>query len=528
MATPIPADFHAFADNGNGRLDASILSVAPAQNLDAYILRVHNFLNAIRDDTDACRIPAEKANFVLTLLQAFFPDGRTTPAGMVPPIRVSDAQNADFSRRAVPLSVGLGPANHQIQIVDAMAALGYIFTVATPTQANPTWHNYYLPLAVLFSKCVYLLFVSDYAVGQPRPTSVIDVPVMSCVMYISGLDPTPYIFGSTWSAAAKNDPNQQAMLAARSKMLDLWRRQSIFDAGVAQSAANIPAHAPRNVEDLATWFFADIKGAGLANPPNLLAPRGVLFESSTDPIIVAYATEYQLAYEAANPNQSCRLLDYRKVATLTALKQGFKQRMGALISARIANPLDQAQVEAAYLALVVYLFTPRMCRARLTNGEIVDYSELGNPPPVPPPTPDLAVQRNAIELALWPRLRDAALQRLTDFLQDSLNLDLYAPTTPYGRCAETYGFATLSKRSAYFHSIDDNTVHGAQGIALNNHNIGAGAFTTGLTYADIDAAKGYRYPCINCQSLINPFFDVTVPNYNTDMNTIPHPTNPVH
>lgn len=46
-----------------------------------------------------------------------------------------------------------------IKIVDAAAALGYIFTIVTPTTQTPTLQIYFVPLPVLQSKIIALVYL---------------------------------------------------------------------------------------------------------------------------------------------------------------------------------------------------------------------------------------------------------------------------------------------------------------------------------------------------------------------------------
>jgi hypothetical protein len=130
-------------------------------------------------------------------------------------------------RAAVPITVHFGSQNAAMDIIDASSALGYIFSVVTPSVPHPTWQTYFLPLLVIFSCCQYLAFIAPGPATGVLTEDINNAPVMSCVMYVSGGDPLPLMYGCTYSAGTVAVGLAEALVNARKIMVDRWRRQQV-------------------------------------------------------------------------------------------------------------------------------------------------------------------------------------------------------------------------------------------------------------------------------------------------------------
>lgn len=178
--------------------------------------------------------------------------------------------NLDGSRTLNPLVVHFGPQNTELQIADGASALGYIFSIVDPPpDVSLTWSEYFMPLLVLFSKCLYLLFGIDHDI---RKRTVSGAPVMANVMYLHddsdlGKELAPFFYGATLPAVPLISGTDQLFKTARG-MLSTWRRDQLLipalqgcERSRTGSPQSIPLRDPNLMPNLIKRLDGLIRGA---------------------------------------------------------------------------------------------------------------------------------------------------------------------------------------------------------------------------------------------------------------------------
>jgi hypothetical protein len=103
----------------------------------------------------------------------------------------------------VPVTVHLGQDITSIRIIDDATALDYMFSVVQPPSDFTvfSWDEYWLPMLLLFSKCLYMASAT-YHVDEEVVYA--GVPIMANVMYLPSASATgvnqerqPFMFGAT-------------------------------------------------------------------------------------------------------------------------------------------------------------------------------------------------------------------------------------------------------------------------------------------------------------------------------------------
>lgn len=151
-----------------------------------------------------------------------------------------------------PVTVHFGLQRQPIELIDAAAALGYIFSIVSHPH-DATWHSYWVPLLVLYSRCLYLAFVVKH---ENQEIAVSGVPIMANVMYLADAEQfhqssRPAMFGASIPAPprlhtkyAGNEDNREKLVRART-----WRRGQVLLTGLHR-AIGTDAQLPLTKQDL--------------------------------------------------------------------------------------------------------------------------------------------------------------------------------------------------------------------------------------------------------------------------------------
>ncbi|KAA8895542.1 hypothetical protein FN846DRAFT_969080 [Sphaerosporella brunnea] len=502
-----------------GRLDRSILArtmTGGLHNLQADVDKFKNWIETLRNNTEQCGIPENRVADVQLLLQEFFPAGSA-------PIRIRDEEYAPYNpkRKAKPCNVQFGA--EELQIVDGPAALGYIFSVAKPPMDNPTWESYYLPLLVIYSKCLYLSYIT--IVPGNANAKITDVPVMSCLMYIRPQNEPPhsFMFGSTWTSTAY-DADVAALEFERKSMLDDWRKALLKTAldhvplQDEEPKPTLPTFEPLYWNELCQIFYRDFRGR--KQPTQVpVTQRDVAAQTTETLRKTIIATLKQVQPGLPDPV----MIDVNQLANNFRTKNNLQTCLLNLIRLRFQNPYDRTsdQVINAYKALIAFYITPHLFPADPT-GKIIADVEI----PVPSTLIDPAVA------TLWaiPGTPDRALDKL-DVLHTEQTQGDHPPTRPYGRCAETYCVVCMLPN--YFPANTTESLGNVRGFSLEVRVLGQSTtFDDHFTSAEVDGSgsKGpYRLPCENCQSLL-PLYKLRTGQafYDADIFAVPPQTHPAH
>jgi hypothetical protein len=122
-------------------------------------------------------------------------------------ITIRQRENTDGELELDPISVSFGSNNIELKIVDGAAALSYIFSVAEPP-TGADWNTYWFPLCLIFSRCIYLAFVTD---AQTQTEKISGVPIMANVVYLaspgvsSSVSSRPFMFGAALPSQPYDD-----------------------------------------------------------------------------------------------------------------------------------------------------------------------------------------------------------------------------------------------------------------------------------------------------------------------------------
>ncbi|MCJ1405734.1 hypothetical protein MMC11_008964 [Xylographa trunciseda] len=520
-------NFTAFA--APAQLDKNaILTVANPPDLGQDQARFTNWVNNLRghvqNDANHCGIPAAFANDVHTLLEQFFPNGRLPVY-----VRYNAPAVPGGLYTANPVNVQFGAAHQQIPINDGPTALAYIFSVATPTVANPIYSNYALPLLVLFSRCLHLAYASAGALGNVNTTNV---PFMSCTMY--GLNAHPAIIlgmlGSAYVTDAAVPGGTQAEKNGVRRMMNTWRRESVVD-GVIQPV--LPPLAPVRTSETCKAYSRMVKGTGIAaQGATLTIPGGHEAFNSNNPLVPVDVAQgifnsLQLASSVAwgnqIPAQVVTGLNRNQLETHKVLGPQMILLLRPIIQCRWQagyNRTDAATLalmQQYFTAFFNFFYTPHMFPNPNPNPNQAEVAMW--PPGVPPVV-------NANLAALWANYGARALDWL-DYLYtwvttDDDNLAVAGPGTQiYGRCAETHPAVGILPQYFPARAIPPanppTPVHGFSIEPRVLTGVKSGLLNANFSQATLntihEATNGnprgilYRLPCDNCKTLL-PAFDI--------------------
>ncbi|KAI0390904.1 hypothetical protein F5Y17DRAFT_442787 [Xylariaceae sp. FL0594] len=493
------------------------------EDVDADILGFYTWIETLRANVGTDKgtdvgIPQAYVASVQALLAAFFPPMQANKTTWVPAIRIKSGAGGTV---AVESLVDFGTRNprNQLQIVDGPTALGYIFSVAVPP-ANPTWLNYYLPLAALYCRCLYLAFVKyrDYN-QQQLVLAPGDLPQMSCVMYNGENQNVRYVYGSTRASIPASIGAAGARRANSGSTLDNFRRQNVLvpALGLANPGTQIPRYSPRTIEAHALKLWSKLYKTAAFDVTE--APLLAVVQELQKTIINAYekllqcppgtllALPFDLIFGHAVWNEKL-LLNLRTVVR-------DRYRNAATYN---RNQLSQDVVTAwkniiaTYLAPHIYVKTDTSFAKEVTTPD--------------PATTKVVGDAIATELGrMWQQFSNAFLNHLDAVYNETLNV---ADHTPFGRCAETYCLVGMQP-----HYFQNETMDLVRGISLHIPSVGGSdSFEKGFGTAQLATASvklPYRLPCTNCQELLPLYGCVMGPqgqqNYNTDIWAAPDKNN---
>ncbi|KAI1177886.1 hypothetical protein F4777DRAFT_540723 [Nemania sp. FL0916] len=501
-----PANFHAFA--GAAQLDATYMAKTMTgghEDLAADVLKFYRWIEHLRGNVGPTNgIPNDYVTSVQDLLTAFFPQMQPNDEWM-PAARVRSVGDQGIVEVVTLADFGTATPKERLQIVDGATALGYIFSVATPP-ANPTWLSYYLPLAALYCRFLYLAYVLDRT-GGANPgvfDASADLPQMSCVMYAGETHTVRYIYGATAAKIPGDDPDRAAERINAPVMLDRYRREQVLAPALNREVpgVQIPRYSPRRIADLATRLWTRL--AVTAEFNSLVDPLRTMATNLQTSIINIY--ELLPTY----PPGTLQALPLARVFGHAVWKQALLTDLKIIVRDRFLHPAAydennlNAPVVAAwenaiknYIAPHIYLKTDTAFAVNIAD-------------PASQTAVDIAV--NQIINPLWAQFRATFLQQLEDLFQEQMNRPDH---TPFGRCAETYCVAGMLS-----HYFPHETMDHVRGISLGVPAVGSSdkfsAHFGTPQLGDAAAKSPYRLPCINCQQLL-PLYNIDMANYNIDI-----------
>jgi hypothetical protein len=161
-------------------------------------------------------------------------------ANLVPEVRAIFDRVDENGSQLGPVQVQLCPLNKLISIIDGASALGYLFSVVQPPRGiKTTSHEYFLPMLVLYSQCLYLVFAKHH---QGNISNLQGVPVMASVMYLADDVPksdTPFLFGASLACDIVDDHFKVRRVTACT-----WRRDNLLLPALQASGQPTPPWLP--------------------------------------------------------------------------------------------------------------------------------------------------------------------------------------------------------------------------------------------------------------------------------------------
>jgi hypothetical protein len=326
--------------------------------------------------------------------------------------------------------VHFGTGDYEMQIMDASTALGYIFSVATPTTEKPTWKTYYLPLLVFFSRCLYLAFIAHNIEVDPMITSVADVPRFACTMYVGdGASPQRYFYSSTVSLRPSSLGNSQVERFAERNMLDHWRRSEIMEASLSnvpveagERAPKIPSFCPLYARTLVDKLFIKLRQASEISKAVMAA-----WAALTSSFVAMYLKGPPQQTVPPIPLHIDRLKGHKTIGTK------LEDLLFALIQLRLDEDYSNGSQKVAQVVqdffriyLTPHTFLPT--DTTFTNE-------------IPEPS-DFKKVRDATVLTFCQGMLASVLSVLNDLFNKEMG-EGFRQTMPFGRCAETYCVTSL-------------------------------------------------------------------------------------
>ncbi|KAH8724863.1 hypothetical protein GQ44DRAFT_759903 [Phaeosphaeriaceae sp. PMI808] len=496
-----PTLFSAFA--GTAKLDASFmvktLNNNGSDNTYADCTRFYAWVEMLRLDVGPnTGIRAEYAPYVKILLEDFFPKPYQNNW------RSATRIKTELEMGIVPVfsTVKFGdgtPEKREFKILDGATALGYIFSVAIPTSNNPTWENYYLPLGLLYSRCLYLAFVVDRGDDNHITGTLGDVPAMSCVMYARVSEPIRYFYGSSPARVCSASFSTQAESFNALRTSDKYKHDSILqDQLTAWSGTQLPLVSPKDEDALVDNLWTSLQELRLMNEidPETQTKNPVLLTIQQEAILLV----------AKDPNLIVNYITIPlvKIKGHRKIWPSIRPFLVQLVNERAAGNYDLD----AFTSLFVAFLQPRVYKRGDAGYNAEQIPKLPTDALKTALAPLSTSLKNDLQLKLdevWARFKQPGIK----------------PGTPFGRCAETYCVASLLP--LYYANANMDKL---RGISLEVSQIGSSAaFATGFTSTTLSQASGLsvlRLPCKNCQVLL-PLFGVMSdePDYNHDIFAVP-------
>ncbi|KAL6714839.1 hypothetical protein ACLMJK_007099 [Lecanora helva] len=503
------AIFSAFDNTLNAQFlkDTSTPSVPVKQQKEVFT----KWLKSINEDARLTSIFGARKDDARDILDAFFPEGKD-------PICVRDLQEGhDPTRIADPCNVKSGTAQRNLQIMDGAAALAYLFSIAKPP-LNPTWRNYFLPLLVILSKCLYIAFIDQGGGDANLPESITSVPFMSCVTYIEGWPSNRFTFGSCFTTGPQSNAQNALTSHERRQLLDVWRRRLLNSALIANSKITGPSKplgplCPRFVKSLTEKFYVTL----------FTNKKGPAIDSKDAKSSFDFIAKMLLGLLIANKIVQPGVAEIMPLEDFWRIEP-FKANLVNALVPLIEHVFDTAyDLSGAIVAglcrdvLKVYV-TPYALPIRV-GGQWPSLK------PYPEPT-ELKNSKDATVTVLWTKSMPSVITTLKT-LREAFLMGKDPPQCPiYGRCAETYCFACMLP-NFYDDPAPDGSMPQVRGMAMDIRKIGQSEqFATGFTSLGVGKsgeAKGvYRLPCENCNGM-QPVFKLKPgpDGYDADIMAVP-------
>ena len=351
------------------------------------------------------------------------------------PIRVRAKIDKSQEPVADPLLVQFGASDplETLELVDGPSALAYLFSIATPV-AQPTWQNYYLPMLVLLSKCLYLAFIGNEG---DETTRITGVPFMSCVTFVETENRkyNRYIFGSTFAVGPGSDAAASVMQMKHQILMDNWRRELMNRILHKETSIVFPTFprfpftplSPKYHRQLCSDLFVRLVNTGNIAKAAIAAFSAVSvaqrFEMSQKKILFDFIPQEDLF----------AIYKYR-----TAIEESLKK----VIMDRFDLGYEPHSTDLpVILSDFVKLFlVPRLLQPRKlpSKGKL----ELDSPLDEPDSPPYLAVKEAALR-SFWLAANNS-VQEVVDSLYTAITYNTVRPQgSTWGRCAETYCFSGM-------------------------------------------------------------------------------------
>ncbi|KAJ5970782.1 uncharacterized protein N7479_000700 [Penicillium vulpinum] len=360
------------------------------------------------------------------VLQTFFPGDGTV-------LRVRDKEIAGQERDADPLNVKFGASSpvQELELVDAPSALAYLFSVAIPPP-NPTWNDYYLPMLILLSKCLYLGFIDSSEDAGSKPLKykerLTGVPMMACIMYTErgDRDYNRYMFGSTFAVRAKSVGPGRSLTDKQQVLLDSWRRRLMN-----RTLKSPDPFSP--FTRLAPLFLNQLCGD--------LYIRLVGNKTFNQSATIAFET-IKVLQMALTPGPAEEI----ERRSLYAIVE-FKEKIEVSLVAAIQGRFNSTYYEKEYRSQLRFLLNdfleltiiPKLFPKRASANDGFD---LANQKPEPATDKYLVAKKIAME-SFWSTAVGAITKEIDHLLWD-VELDILTPNcSVWGRCAETYCFSCI-------------------------------------------------------------------------------------
>ncbi|XP_014556029.1 hypothetical protein COCVIDRAFT_27107 [Bipolaris victoriae FI3] len=509
--------------HGNARLDKSVLHhntksvfVGPGLPLvvvdDTYadVAKFYQWLDKLRTDFKSAGIPDDYIKPVRDLLNIFFP--RDDRGRNLDPVRVRAFPGPVGTLN--PIKVPIGQPGHfdYLQITDGATALAYVFSIVKPTVAKPTWTTYYGPLLIIFARCIHLAFVIPFpfaaTIADQGGVLPSDIPMMAGIMYLISDNPVFMLSASMMYETASTGA-VQVERQRRAALQDQWRFETLLGQSLdlvpwerGEPIVNLPKFPPISARDLFRNMYLS------------LFRLNIFRDAIVQPI---QASLLAMFINTAPPDQKGAIpLGFQRgfvfVANHSFLRSQLEKNQldenrgtNLLAVCFDENAPDPVSLQRAFEPLITFrlalhMFPPRAQKLNLPDG---NQKEIPLSDPV---KAALATAVTAFYTANIATLSQWALTFHSNVISRRIRSEKNAP---FGRCAETYGVASMMPR--YFPETKAR-MREVRGAAVDIRMIGLRALGDTEVFAPtfpdgLDATKptAWRRPCDNCKSMMPAF-----------------------
>lgn len=332
-----------------------------------------------------------------------------------------------------PVTIHFGFPQQALEVVDSAAALGYIFSIVKrPSHAN--WYDYWLPLLVLYSKCLYLAFFFNHA---DENTAITGIPIMASVVYLAhGADfpssDRPAMFGASIPSAPLFG-NQPGDTIARART---WRRGKLLLPAlqrVAGTEAKLPLAEPdlRKLVDalhtLITKCPPKIKKNQPTPPPDLIPERRPLQDD-------LFELNVQITEDVKSRIDNGEPLSFLRLGHAEATKETLRALLSGLFIRRYnvsGAPETDAELNDLFKKVLEFYISPHVYPYR--SVKISSDEEV-------PLLDSEKDEVTRIVLTLWadPSFKAKAFDKLEYVIKRQEVYNDPKSQSDSGKCAETY------------------------------------------------------------------------------------------